>query len=319
MKLFTDAYDMYIRAQINDIKLFKPGTIGISYFEVNPGIYVSSGLVDGENNYKIYQILFDKSKYTFNTIKKWLLENKGDIWDEQTVNFSKEKEVIIFDKFEDIGKTDKLSKLKDDELINLAKRLNDFWKNIEEYNHKINKNAVIDSFSFVKNELNNRKVDLIDDLQITDAKLKRLDLGCGEIKKEEYEQIDIKDFGYNKKHDLNYGIPESNNSFDIVNADFFLEYVKNEARVRIIEEINRVLKPGGLFIFKSESTDGRGAFQDLETNSLWNENTFRYIAKEFKEFSYSGFKCDMEILDLKTEYNHKYKTAVVSGILRKIK
>ena len=45
----------------------------------------------------------------------------------------------------------------------------------------------------------------------------------------------------------------------------------------LIEEIYRVLKPGGLFTSMTPSTDGRGAFQDPTHVSFWNRNSWLYF------------------------------------------
>jgi SAM-dependent methyltransferase len=48
----------------------------------------------------------------------------------------------------------------------------------------------------------------------------------------------------------------------------------------LMEEIHRVLAPGGMLISETPSTDGRGAWQDPGVKSFWNENSFLYYTKE---------------------------------------
>lgn len=48
-----------------------------------------------------------------------------------------------------------------------------------------------------------------------------------------------------------------------------------------MEEIHRVLAPGGWAFLEVPSTDGRGAFQDPRHVSYWNENSFKYYTQRY--------------------------------------
>ena len=50
--------------------------------------------------------------------------------------------------------------------------------------------------------------------------------------------------------------------------------------VGVMNEIHRVLVPGGWLLCATPSTDGRGAFQDPTTASWWNPNSFFYVTRE---------------------------------------
>ncbi len=62
-----------------------------------------------------------------------------------------------------------------------------------------------------------------------------------------------------------------------------------------MEEIYRVLKPGGMFESSTPSTDGRGAFQDPTHVSFWNINSWLYYSDDAYRNLY-GIKADFEIL-----------------------
>jgi glycosyltransferase involved in cell wall biosynthesis len=49
--------------------------------------------------------------------------------------------------------------------------------------------------------------------------------------------------------------------------------------LKTMQEISRVLAPGGWAFISVPSTDGRGAFQDPRHVSFWNENSFHYYTK----------------------------------------
>lgn len=105
-------------------------------------------------------------------------------------------------------------------------------------------------------------------------------LGCGGTNPPEMYGIDIQDMpGVDLVADLNQGIPLPDNSFDAVLAIDFLEHIDQKKCIQLMEEIYRILKPGGRLIFEVPSTDGNnmGAFQDPTHNSWWCEKKFWYF------------------------------------------
>jgi len=80
-------------------------------------------------------------------------------------------------------------------------------------------------------------------------------------------------------HDLNKGIPLPDNTVGVINASHILEHLQD--KTKIMEEIHRVLVPGGWAFIQVPSTDGRGAFQDPTHVSYWNENSFLYYTDAY--------------------------------------
>ncbi len=100
----------------------------------------------------------------------------------------------------------------------------------------------------------------------------KIDL-CGAFNKPNgYLSIDLEDADITA--DLNKGIPMADNSCGIIRAYDALEHLKDKKF--IMEEIHRVLAPGGILLSQTPSTDGRGAWQDPTHVSFWNENSFWY-------------------------------------------
>ena len=97
--------------------------------------------------------------------------------------------------------------------------------------------------------------------------------------------------------DVIYGLPYSDNSVDMVRADDFLEHIPIGHVVQVIEDIYRVLKPGGVFESSTPSTDGRGAFQDPTHVSFWNANSWLYYSEPAYRNLY-GIKADFEIVSI---------------------
>jgi SAM-dependent methyltransferase len=68
------------------------------------------------------------------------------------------------------------------------------------------------------------------------------------------------------------------NSVGVIRAVDFLEHVAD--KVTLMNEIYRVLAPGGMLLSLTPSTDGRGAFCDPTHVSYWNELSFRYYVAD---------------------------------------
>ena len=67
-------------------------------------------------------------------------------------------------------------------------------------------------------------------------------------------------------------------SVGVIRAVDFLEHVPQ--KIELINEIYRLLAPGGMLLSLTPSTDGRGAFQDPTHTAFYNENSFWYYTDE---------------------------------------
>ena len=105
----------------------------------------------------------------------------------------------------------------------------------------------------------------------------KLNLGCGFRKMPGYINIDNRpEVSPDLVCDLTKGIPYKDSSIEHVRAVDFLEHIPIGKTVQMIEEIYRVLRPGGMLSHFTPSTDGRGAFQDPTHVSFWNKNSWLY-------------------------------------------
>ncbi|MBV9942239.1 MAG: glycosyltransferase [Solirubrobacterales bacterium] len=78
-------------------------------------------------------------------------------------------------------------------------------------------------------------------------------------------------------------LPLDDNSVGVIRAVDFLEHVTD--KVALINELYRVLAPGGLLLSQTPSTDGRGAFQDPTHVAFYNENSFWYYTdRQYRSF-----------------------------------
>jgi len=77
---------------------------------------------------------------------------------------------------------------------------------------------------------------------------------------------------------LDWLAAQSDDSVGVIRAVDFIEHVAD--KVRLMNEVYRVLAVGGMFLSLTPSTDGRGAFCDPTHVSYWNELSFRYYCDE---------------------------------------
>jgi len=122
-----------------------------------------------------------------------------------------------------------------------------------------------------------------------------LNLGCGYRKLDGFVNIDNRmEVGPDLVCDVIAGLPYEDGSVDMVRAHDFLEHIPIGKVIGVMEEIWRVLKPGGIFESMTPSTDGRGAFQDPTHVSFWNMNSWFYYTHEDYRNLY-GIKANFEI------------------------
>lgn len=152
-----------------------------------------------------------------------------------------------------------------------------------------------------------------------------VNLGCGRSNRPEFYGIDIQDIpGVDMVADLSNGIPLPDKSVDVAFANDFLEHIPmGTPGIKIMEEIHRVLKLGGIFRFEVPSTDGNniGAFQDPTHVSFWNQTKFNYfMADEYgKGFrSLYNIKSHFRPIKIETYYN-EWNVTYVRGVLEKFK
>ena len=117
---------------------------------------------------------------------------------------------------------------------------------------------------------------------------KHINLGSGSGLKTIHNCIDIDYPEWDANKDR---LPFEDNSIDVVRSYHFLEHIKNAKFV--LEEVDRVLKPGGIMNNVVPYANSNAQFSSLDHVSFFNEKTFHRL---FNEKTYKN-----------TDYNFKLK------------
>jgi O-antigen biosynthesis protein len=106
------------------------------------------------------------------------------------------------------------------------------------------------------------------------AGLRVLDVGGRLNSAAGYETVDLRDADV--CCDLNQRWPFEDSSVGVIRAFDVFEHLRDP--LHTMQEVYRVLAPGGWLFAQVPSTDGRGAFQDPTHVSFWNENSWAYYS-----------------------------------------
>jgi len=122
------------------------------------------------------------------------------------------------------------------------------------------------------------------------SNLSMIDLGGGFNKQLGYKSIDL--INGDIIHNIEDGLPFPESSIGVVRAYDFVEHIKDS--VNLMNEIYRVLVPGGWLLLSIPSADGRGAFQAPDHVSFWNENSIWYYTNpEYAQYVHN-IKCKFQ-------------------------
>lgn len=112
------------------------------------------------------------------------------------------------------------------------------------------------------------------------------------------------------------------NSVGYIRAFDFVEHMKDP--IQFMNQVYRVLAPGGWLRIAVPSTDGRGAFQDPTHVSFWNLNSFWYYANEqyakYIQPNFLGrFQISQLVQDFPTEWHKENNIPYVHADLIALK
>lgn len=111
----------------------------------------------------------------------------------------------------------------------------------------------------------------------------RLDLGCGPHPREGFTGVDVRDFGQPITHDLRKPWPWKDATVTEVHSSHFLEHLTGLERVHFVNELYRVLIPGGQAQIIVPHWNSCRAYGDY--THQWppvSEFWFYYLSKEWR-------------------------------------
>lgn len=117
----------------------------------------------------------------------------------------------------------------------------------------------------------------------------RINLGSGGQKVEGFLGMDIRNLpGVDIVRDILRGLPFADETVDEIYSENFLEHIPQAEVIWVMNEMWRVLKPGGIsrHIIPLVGTDND--WQDPSHLSRWGIETFRYFDRENKKSGYYG-------------------------------
>ena len=129
--------------------------------------------------------------------------------------------------------------------------------------------------------------------QSKQTKSLKLDLGCGMHKMKGYTGVDIVKKGTQAAIELDllkYPWPWADNSVEAIHASHFLEHLPhidsfNDHMFYFMNEVYRILKPGGIAQFRTPYYTSMRAFQDPTHHRFITEATFLYFDKEWRKIN----------------------------------
>lgn len=113
----------------------------------------------------------------------------------------------------------------------------------------------------------------------------KINIGCGKEIKEDFDGLDIKDFGQKYIHDVRLGLPFDNNSIDEVYSRHFLvcltNYGEKFERVKFFNELYRILKSGASATLLVPSWNSAG-YANPEFQEPLYEGSLFYLNKTWR-------------------------------------
>lgn len=156
--------------------------------------------------------------------------------------------------------------------------------------------------------------------------MRALNLGCGTKLKLDGEEgfewvnADVRDdVGADLVCDFAIGLPFPEGYFDRVLADNVLEHFSSGDAIALINEIDRVLKIGGVAIIIVPHFQSQGAVQDPTHKSFWAPRTFLYLNQEQTPYGGRaiGITANLVAVDRPSVYGDMDTEAFISATLRK--
>ncbi|NBW09206.1 MAG: methyltransferase domain-containing protein [Caulobacteraceae bacterium] len=118
--------------------------------------------------------------------------------------------------------------------------------------------------------------------------IKKLNIGCGNDKREGYINLDIEPVG-DVQRDIKRGLPFNDDSFDEVLVNNVLTQIaSNEDFLFVMNEMWRVTKPEGAILVRVPLASDICSFQDPMDNRRFTEESFTYMEWQHRRYVQYG-------------------------------
>ena len=136
--------------------------------------------------------------------------------------------------------------------------------------------------------------------------MKKINLGSGKRKMTSFINCDNrKEVNPDVVCDAVRTLPFKTNSMTDVTAIDLIEHLERGEVIGLMNEIYRILKPGGKFFHRTPSDEGRGAWMDPTHKSAWNINTWKFYFTHSAYRELYGTVVNFKILHLSDEWTDK--------------
>lgn len=130
-----------------------------------------------------------------------------------------------------------------------------------------------------------------------EAKLLKIDVGCGKRPKEGFEGLDSLDFGQKYVHDVRKGLPFKPNSVDEVHSSHFVEHLTWPERIKFFNELYRVMKPGATATIITPNWSHECFYGDPTHKEPLSQWYRLYLCKEWRDSQapHAPYTCDFPV------------------------
>ena len=156
--------------------------------------------------------------------------------------------------------------------------------------------------------------------RLKDNEGKVVDLGCGNNKVVGAIGVDnVLLDGVDIVHDLSvFPYPFSDNSLDTVYCRHVLEHFESEVRNKVIAEIGRILKPGGLVEIRVPHAFSVAAMADPTHKTYYCFRTIFYFTKDISQSYYKDCYHNFKVKTIWANFRLTEKNGMISKLISKI-
>lgn len=136
----------------------------------------------------------------------------------------------------------------------------------------------------------------------------RLNIGCGKDYREGWINVDFnRDVKADKYFDISKGkIPLEDNSCKYILLDNVLEHIEPTKLIKVLEELHRISKPGGVINIYVPHYSGCFAFSNITHFSFFGIGKFNTLSTKSTHTNENYSRCKFEVKERLLFFHHNY-------------